>query len=839
MNMPIFRRAAIRALAVMIPLHVLSSTAAAAGPYRTQHVFFVAIDGIRNHEAFESGNLHIPRMWDSLRPLGAIYTEFRDRGITVTNAGHSTIATGVHQMLPNNSGIPTPVRPLQPTMGEYYRRQRGVPATATYEISGKTTIWRYPASLYPGYGYPWAPTITLTSSTDTVTWDSTRVIMQRDHPSLVYVLFAQVDKEGHTADTVKYLSAIRRVDSLVYLLWQAIQGDSVYRDRTTMIVSSDHGRHDETHGGWQAHGDYCHGCRHIPFLAIGPDITPGRVFTRERCQLDIVPTIAALLDFQVPLAEGTVMEEMLMTPPPRRLPAAEYAPEEQNLSRSSAPSRAPAIGHESGRIHVVYSEGEEGERSILLQTSDDDGATWSDPFPVLSSPEGQYVEPAIAVEDSLVIIGATGWTRFADDSTSAWILEVRRSTDAGATWGAVQRLDTLGTISSTPSIAVAGNRVSIVANAGYAVWCYRSTDYGTSYAAARAHTASSTTPVCALRDTTTVAAWRHLNADVLPFWNILADRTPWRTGDHAVTANDTATYSYAPGIAAGRDTLTHLVYVHLTTPDLENRWDLIYRSNPGLGDAWNAPLSLAPGRNAFSPRVHQSATGRLHVVWEDEEAGQRGVWGVWSTDHGGVWSAPRRYSTLSPWACRPAFTDRNDTLFVVWQDLRDGNWEVRFMRVPLGVRISSVWLPGWNLVSLPALCGDASVQGLFPGTSAPAYEFGSGGYAGVDTLSPGRGYWVKVPEGTGPFPPGTARWSDTLLVSRGWNLLGTLSDPVQVQDVTSIPPGLLASPFFGFTGDGYRPVTVLEPGRAYWANAADSGRVVMGWHPAGAGPSGP
>ena len=39
-----------------------------------------------------------------------------------------------------------------------------------------------------------------------------------------------------------------------------------YKDKTTLIVSNDHGRHIDSKGGFQNHGDDCAGCRHIEFL---------------------------------------------------------------------------------------------------------------------------------------------------------------------------------------------------------------------------------------------------------------------------------------------------------------------------------------------------------------------------------------------------------------------------------------------------------------------------------------------------------------------------------------------------------------------------------------------
>ena len=290
-------------------------------------------------------------------------------------------------------------------------------------------------SLFPGFGYPVAPTITLTSSKDTLTWDSTRVIMDRDHPSLAYVLFAQVDAEGHTADSVKYFGAIRRVDSLIFLLWQKIQTDSIYRDRTTMLVTSDHGRHDDLHGGWQAHGDACHGCRHVPFFAIGPDIRAGEVIETVRDHIDIAPTVAYLLGFHAPLAQGTIMSEMLVAPPPARGGGSHSGTHEQNLSGAVGVARSPSVAAGRTGIHVAFAAGEPGITEVLYVRSTDSGATWEPARPLFSRPGTEYLGTAITLfADSCLFAATTGYRYFEVDSSYGWILEGRRSIDRGATW---------------------------------------------------------------------------------------------------------------------------------------------------------------------------------------------------------------------------------------------------------------------------------------------------------------------------------------------------------------------------------------------------------------------
>jgi hypothetical protein len=136
---------------------------------------------------------------------------------------------------------------------------------------------------------------------------------------------------------------------------------------------------------------------------------------------------------------------------------------------------------------------------------------------------------------------------------------------------------------------------------------------------------------------------------------------------------------------------------------------------------------------------------------------------------------------------------------------------------------------GWNLIANPvadAMPGD-SVRQLFP-TSVNAYAFGFGGagYIQCAVLSNGRGYWGKFPAPATQAVTGTPRLSDTLAVVPGWNIVGTVTCPVDTGTIVSVPPGLRASSWFDYTA-GYAPATVLVPGKGYWVKAAAAGRFVL------------
>ena len=151
------------------------------------------------------------------------------------------------------------------------------------------------------FGEKFAAKYTAASNmSDTATWTALQRVMDAEHPRLVIVNLPSVDVAGHDSDWTGYLRALREADSLVYLLWTKIQSDPVYKDRTTMFVSSDHGRHDDARGGFQHHGCSCEGCRHIIGFGIGTGFAKGAVVTDRVGQVDVRAAAAELLSIPIP-----------------------------------------------------------------------------------------------------------------------------------------------------------------------------------------------------------------------------------------------------------------------------------------------------------------------------------------------------------------------------------------------------------------------------------------------------------------------------------------------------------------------------------------------------------
>lgn len=269
--------------------------------YKTENVHILVIDGARYSETFgDTLHQNIPYIWNTLRPQATIYTRFYNDSLTYTTAGHNSILSGTWQNIPNDDSQ----RANMPTLFEYFRKSRGVSQTENFVILGKDKLHNLSYSSHPQFGSAYGASIaySLSQYNDTVAWSNLQTVIKTYHPKLTVTNFGGVDYWGHMGEWQLHISSIKFADSIICKFWTDIQSDPVYKDKTTLIITNDHGRH---LNDWMYHGDGCDGCRHVMLLMIGPDIQPGITDSTRRSQIDIAPTVAELLDFTAPFCTGT------------------------------------------------------------------------------------------------------------------------------------------------------------------------------------------------------------------------------------------------------------------------------------------------------------------------------------------------------------------------------------------------------------------------------------------------------------------------------------------------------------------------------------------------------
>ena len=133
--------------------------------------------------------------------------------------------------------------------------------------------------------------------------------------------------------------------------------------------------------------------------------------------------------------------------------------------------------------------------------------------------------------------------------------------------------------------------------------------------------------------------------------------------------------------------------------------------------------------------------------------------------------------------------------------------------------------PHWNMVSVPVVAESYSKTVLFPTAVSDAFAF-QGNYLRTEALANKIGYWLEFDAGQSVAMAGSPLLLDTIPVSEGWNLIGSIGSPVTTSQVTSDPPGMRTSNFFGYHG-GYFVTASIEPGKAYWVKSDQSGKFIL------------
>lgn len=123
--------------------------------------------------------------------------------------------------------------------------------------------------------------------------------MKRKHPRVVYLAYGETDDFAHDGRYDHYLKSARQTDKWIGELWQYLQSDPFYAGKTSLLITTDHGRGHSPAGEWKSHGKTYEGSNAIWIAAIGPGIAPlGEV--KEPMQLwqnQVAKTAAAILGY--------------------------------------------------------------------------------------------------------------------------------------------------------------------------------------------------------------------------------------------------------------------------------------------------------------------------------------------------------------------------------------------------------------------------------------------------------------------------------------------------------------------------------------------------------------
>lgn len=273
-------------------------------------IMIVIIDGARYTETLgDPAHTYTPKMWN-LSKQGTIINNFLNDNYTYTSRAIPALWCGAWTDVQNitYNGSATQYAVL-PTIFEYYRKDKNLPSTECFYVTRYlTSLWL--PSFDADYGQNYWPEFHAVGYSDKEVATQAQQVIDNYHPHFLWVYLADVDHAGHLGNWAGYTKAVFTADSIVGLLWDKLQSDPFYKGSTTLIVTNDHGRHDDQHGGFQNHGCSCDGCRHIEFLTVGPSIKQNYISPQSRILPDMAVTASFLLGINPTKATGSVMQEI-------------------------------------------------------------------------------------------------------------------------------------------------------------------------------------------------------------------------------------------------------------------------------------------------------------------------------------------------------------------------------------------------------------------------------------------------------------------------------------------------------------------------------------------------
>ncbi len=174
-------------------------------------------------------------------------------------------------------------------------RRSGIPVNAGFRAAAEDELTereRFLNALQRQTPSPWS-----TVRLDAFTHHYALEFMKKHQPRIVYIAYGETDDFAHDGEYDAYLKAAHRTDAFLRDLWSFIQSRAPYRNTTTLIVTTDHGRGTEPIDAWKSHGTDVPGSDQIWLAFIGPDTSPrGEIQTTGQLyQNQVAGTLAAFL----------------------------------------------------------------------------------------------------------------------------------------------------------------------------------------------------------------------------------------------------------------------------------------------------------------------------------------------------------------------------------------------------------------------------------------------------------------------------------------------------------------------------------------------------------------
>jgi hypothetical protein len=130
---------------------------------------------------------------------------------------------------------------------------------------------------------------------DAITFRGALEHLKAEKPRVLYLSLGETDDWAHAGRYELYLDAAAVADDQLRRLWETLQSMDEYRGKTSLVITTDHGRGDGPQG-WKNHSVDIEGSNRMWIAVIGPDAPARGVLKKvEATQSQVAATVAGLL----------------------------------------------------------------------------------------------------------------------------------------------------------------------------------------------------------------------------------------------------------------------------------------------------------------------------------------------------------------------------------------------------------------------------------------------------------------------------------------------------------------------------------------------------------------
>lgn len=253
-------------------------------------IVLISIDGLRGDAIEKAGAANLA----ALMRHGSSTLNARTVNPSWTVPAHVSLGTGV---VPDKHGILS-----NDYLRAYFLNQSGrLPTILDFaKARGLSTTAIIGKSSKPFRSYPFLSVRNLDQVVEVdggaiEIAESAAEIINENKPAFIFIYFSAVDLAGHEFGWLssEQMAELREIDLAVGMIADAL-GESLDFGNTYLIVTSDHGGHDKTHGTDQPED------MTIPWIFVGPNVRRNYRITGPVSICDTPATIVRILDARVP-----------------------------------------------------------------------------------------------------------------------------------------------------------------------------------------------------------------------------------------------------------------------------------------------------------------------------------------------------------------------------------------------------------------------------------------------------------------------------------------------------------------------------------------------------------